>query len=114
MLPDRRTPLITAFSSYQITSIMEGVIQRGTARAIKSTIPNLAVAGKTGTTNDEKDAWFVGYTPDLLVGVSVGYDTPESMGEVQPAAISRRRSSPTSCAWRWRASRSCPSAYRAA
>ena len=80
MLPDRRTPLITAFSSYQITSIMEGVIQRGTARAIKSTIPNLAVAGKTGTTNDEKDAWFVGYTPDLLVGVSVGYDTPESMG----------------------------------
>jgi penicillin-binding protein 1A len=82
VLPDKRTQLISAFSSYQITSIMEGVIQHpgGTARGIKTIIPNLAVAGKTGTTNEEKDAWFVGYTPDLLVGVSVGYDRPESMG----------------------------------
>jgi penicillin-binding protein 1A len=80
VLPDNRTPLITAYSSYQITSIMQGVIQRGTAQGIKAIIPNLVVAGKTGTTNEEKDAWFVGYTPDLLVGVSVGYERPESMG----------------------------------
>jgi penicillin-binding protein 1A len=59
---------------------MQGVIQRGTAQGIKAIIPNLVVAGKTGTTNEEKDAWFVGYTPDLLVGVSVGYERPESMG----------------------------------
>jgi penicillin-binding protein 1A len=64
-----------------MTSIMEGVVQRGTATVIKKYIPNVSVAGKTGTTNEEKDAWFIGYTPDLVVGVFVGYDTPRPMGK---------------------------------
>ena len=79
-----------------MTSIMEGVVQRGTATIIKQILPNVPIAGKTGTTNDEKDAWFIGYTPDLVVGVFVGYDTPRPMGKGRPAARSRRRSSATS------------------
>ena len=62
-----------------MTSIIEGVIQRGTATSLKSL--DRPLAGKTGTTNEEKDAWFIGYTPDLVVGVFVGYDTPTPMGK---------------------------------
>ena len=62
-----------------MTSIMEGVIQRGTATSLKAL--NRPLAGKTGTSNEEKDAWFVGYTPDLVVGVFVGFDTPRPMGK---------------------------------
>jgi len=81
VLVDNRKQLITRATAYQMTSIMEGVVQRGTAATgIKPILPNVPIAGKTGTTNEEKDAWFVGYTPDLLVGVTVGYDTPEPMG----------------------------------
>ena len=81
VLVDNRPQVISNYTAYQITSIMEGVVQRGTAAsAIKPVLPNVPIAGKTGTTNEEKDAWFVGYTPDLLVGVTVGYDTPEPMG----------------------------------
>jgi penicillin-binding protein 1A len=58
--------------------MMEGVVQRGTGK--KLLIVGKPVAGKTGTSSDEKDAWFVGYTPDLAVGVYVGYDTPKPMG----------------------------------
>jgi penicillin-binding protein 1A len=65
-------------TAYQITSMMEGVVQRGTGTAAK--VLNRPVAGKTGTTNDYKDAWFVGFTPELAVGVYVGYDQPRSMG----------------------------------
>ena len=61
--------------------MMEGVIQRGTGTIIRQILPNVPMAGKTGTTNDEKDAWFVGYTPDLVVGVFIGYDSPRPMGK---------------------------------
>jgi penicillin-binding protein 1A len=57
---------------------MEGVIQRGTATTIREV--GKPIAGKTGTTNDEKDVWFVGFSPDLAVGVYLGYDTPKSLG----------------------------------
>ncbi len=67
--------------AYQITSMMEGVIKRGTAKKLKEL--NVPIAGKTGTTNDNKDAWFIGYTPDLVIGVYVGYDTPKSLGYKQ-------------------------------
>jgi penicillin-binding protein 1A len=80
-IPDDRRQVLDPHTAYQMTSIMEGVVQRGTATIIKSYIPNVPVAGKTGTTNDEKDAWFVGYTPDLAVGVFIGYDTPKPMGK---------------------------------
>ena len=67
--------------AYQITSMMEGVIQRGTAKSLKDL--NIPLAGKTGTTNDNKDAWFIGFSPDLVVGVYVGYDRPKSLGYKQ-------------------------------
>ncbi len=67
--------------AYQITSMMEGVIQRGTARSLKDL--KIPLAGKTGTTNNNKDAWFIGYSPDLVVGVFVGHDTPKNLGYKQ-------------------------------
>jgi len=80
-LIDDRRQIIDPHTAYQITSIMEGVVQRGTATIVKQIIPNVPIAGKTGTTNDEKDAWFIGYTPDLVVGVFLGYDTPRHLGK---------------------------------
>jgi penicillin-binding protein 1A len=79
--PDNRKQIIDPHTAYQITSMMEGVVLRGTGTVIRRILPNVPVAGKTGTTNDEKDAWFVGFTPDLVVGVFVGYDTPRPMGK---------------------------------
>ena len=67
--------------AYQITSMMEGVIERGTARSLKDL--KIPLAGKTGTTNDNKDAWFIGYSPDLVVGVFVGHDNPKTLGYKQ-------------------------------
>jgi penicillin-binding protein 1A len=58
---------------------MEGVVERGTGKKVQ--IVGKPVAGKTGTSNDEKDAWFIGFTPDLTVGVYIGYDTPKPMGK---------------------------------
>ena len=75
---DNREQVLDPMTAYQITSMLEGVVQRGTGTAAKSL--NRPVAGKTGTTNDYKDAWFVGFTPELAVGVYVGYDQPRSMG----------------------------------
>jgi len=65
-------------TSYQMIHIMEGVIERGTAMKLK--VLNRPIAGKTGTTNDEKDAWFIGFTPDLAVGVFIGFDNPAPLG----------------------------------
>lgn len=77
-LVDTREQVLDPMTAYQITSIMQGVIQRGTAAGRVKL--DRDVAGKTGTTNDEKDAWFVGFTPDLVTGVYIGYDTPRKMG----------------------------------
>ena len=78
VLEDDREQVLDPMTAYQMTSMMEGVVLRGTAPIVKEL--GVPVAGKTGTTNEEKDAWFVGYTPDLAVGVYVGYDTPKPMG----------------------------------
>lgn len=80
-VPDDRKQIIDPHTAYQITSIMEGVVQRGTATSLKKL--GMPLAGKTGTTNDEKDAWFIGFTPDLVVGVFIGYDIPRAMGKGQ-------------------------------
>ena len=61
--------------------MMEGVIERGTAKKLSKL--NVPIAGKTGTTNDNKDAWFIGYSPDLVIGIYVGYDKPKSLGYKQ-------------------------------
>jgi penicillin-binding protein 1A len=81
VIPDERRQVIDPHTAYQMTSILEGVVQRGTATIVKRMVPGVPLAGKTGTTNDSKDTWFVGYAPDLVVGVYVGYDTPKPMGK---------------------------------
>jgi len=65
--------------AYQMTSILEGVPKRGTAIRNLGDL-NYSIAGKTGTTNEERDAWFVGYTPEIVIGMYVGFDTPKPMG----------------------------------
>jgi penicillin-binding protein 1A len=76
---DVREQVMSPYTAYQITSMLEGVVQRGTGK--KMLALGKPVAGKTGTTNDERDAWFIGYTPDLTVGVYIGYDNPKPMGK---------------------------------
>jgi len=75
---DERDYVLDPMTAYQITSMMEGVVQRGTATRVRAL--ERPVAGKTGTPNDERDAWFVGFTPDLVAGVYIGYDQPRPMG----------------------------------
>ena len=67
--------------AFQITSMMEGVVQRGTAKNLRDL--KIPLAGKTGTTNNNKDAWFIGFSPDLVVGVYVGHDNPKNLGYKQ-------------------------------
>ncbi len=68
-------------TAYQMTSILEGVVQRGTGKKLKDL--NLQLAGKTGTTNNNTDTWFIGYTSNLVVGVFVGYDNPKKLGKYE-------------------------------
>ncbi|MCB1508046.1 MAG: penicillin-binding protein 1A [Hyphomicrobiaceae bacterium] len=77
---DEREQVLDPLTAYQVTSMLEGVVQRGTATRIRDRLDGWAIAGKTGTTNDYKDAWFIGFSPDLVVGVYVGFDNPRSMG----------------------------------
>ena len=81
LLIDKRKQIIDPHTAYQITSMLEGVVKRGTGVRVGRALPGIALAGKTGTTNDEKDAWFMGFSPDLVVGVFVGYDNPTPMGK---------------------------------
>ena len=71
-------------TSYQITSMLEGVIQRGTGKKLKRL--NLDIAGKTGTTNNNTDTWFIGYTSNLVIGVYIGFDDPKSLGKYETGA----------------------------
>ena len=94
-LVDRREQVIDPMTAYQITSMMEGVVQRGTATVVKDV--GKPIAGKTGTTNDEKDVWFIGFSPDIVCGVYMGYDKPRHIGPRRDRRrISPRRSSATS------------------
>jgi penicillin-binding protein 1A len=77
-IPDTRPQIADPRIMYQIVSMLEGVVQRGTGILIKDI--GRPVAGKTGTTNDSKDTWFIGFTPDILVGVYIGFDDPKPMG----------------------------------
>ena len=73
-----RERVMNAVTAYQLTSMMKGVVERGTAAgAVNLPVP---IAGKTGTTNDEKDAWFVGFSSNIVAGCYIGYDTPRPMG----------------------------------
>jgi penicillin-binding protein 1A len=77
-LVDRQEQVLDVLTAYQITSMMEGVVQGGTAIALRDV--GKPIAGKTGTSNEGKDLWFVGFSPDLVVGLYVGYDKPRSLG----------------------------------
>ena len=76
--------VFSAETAYQMTSMLEGVIQRGTGRGLKNL--NLDLAGKTGTTNNNTDAWFIGFTSKLVIGVYVGMDEPQSLGKYETGA----------------------------
>lgn len=77
-LPDERPLINDPVSTYQLTEMLRGVVQRGTAARLSAL--GLPLAGKTGTTNDVFDAWFVGFTPNLAVGVFTGFDNPRTLG----------------------------------
>jgi penicillin-binding protein 1A len=79
LIIDNREQVLDPMTAFQITSMMEGVVQRGTGTHAKRL--GRPVAGKTGTSNDYKDAWFIGFTPELAVGVYVGFDKPRNMGK---------------------------------
>jgi penicillin-binding protein 1A len=79
MPPDTREQVIDARIAYQMVSMLEGVCVRGTATRSKDI--GKIVAGKTGTTNDSMDTWFIGFTPDLVAGVYIGYDQPRTLGK---------------------------------
>ncbi|PIE09924.1 MAG: penicillin-binding protein [Rhodobacterales bacterium] len=77
-ISSNRERVMNAVTAYQLTSMMEGVVKRGTAaRTVNLPVP---IAGKTGTTNDAKDAWFVGFSSNISAGCYIGYDTPRSLG----------------------------------
>lgn len=75
---------IEPMTNYQLVSMLEGVVQRGTAARAK--VLNRVIAGKTGTSNDSNDVWFIGFTPDIAVGVFVGFDNPRSLGKKETGA----------------------------
>lgn len=77
-LIDRREQVLDSMTAYQITELLEGVVQAGTATVVKEV--GKPIAGKTGTTNEAKDAWFVGFSPDVAVAIYMGYDKPRSLG----------------------------------
>lgn len=77
-LIDRREQVLDSMTAYQITELLEGVVQAGTATVVREV--GKPIAGKTGTTNEAKDAWFVGFSPDVAVAIYMGYDKPRSLG----------------------------------
>ena len=77
-LTDSRATVVDPTTAYQVVSLLQGVVERGTGRRVAAL--GIPLAGKTGTTNESKDAWFVGFSPDLAVGVYVGFDRPISLG----------------------------------
>lgn len=83
-LADNREQIVDPLSAYQITSMLEGVAVRGTGAKLRSI--NKHLGGKTGTSNDTQDAWFVGFSPDLVVAVYVGFDNPRTLGRYDTGA----------------------------
>ena len=79
-IPDTREQIADPRAVYQVLSLLQGAVQRGTGVRIGRAL-DTPIGGKTGTTNDSKDTWFIGFTPDLVVGVFVGYDEPKPLGK---------------------------------
>lgn len=83
-LPDNREQIVDPLTAYQMVSILEGVAIRGTGARLRGL--NKHLAGKTGTSNNTQDAWFVGFSPDLVVAVYVGFDEPRTLGRIETGA----------------------------
>lgn len=84
VITDNRERVLDELTAYQMVSMMEGVAKRGTGARLASLKRNLA--GKTGTTNENKDAWFMGFSPDMVVGIYVGFDEPRTLGKIETGA----------------------------
>jgi penicillin-binding protein 1A len=84
LLADTREQIIDPRTAYQLVSIMEGVVQRGTGRSVAAV--GKPLAGKTGTSSEAKDTWFIGFSPDLTAGVFVGFDNPRTLGRLEQGA----------------------------
>ncbi|MGH6871208.1 MAG: penicillin-binding protein 1A [Rhizomicrobium sp.] len=84
LLPDTREQIIDPRTAYQIVSLLEGVVQYGTGVSVKAV--GKPIAGKTGTSNESKDVWFIGFSPDLACGVFVGFDNPRTLGRMEQGA----------------------------
>ncbi len=80
-IKDQNQQIISEETAYQITSILEGVVKRGTGKKLRTL--KVPVAGKTGTTNKNFDAWFIGFTSNLAIGVYIGYDEPKTLGKFE-------------------------------
>ncbi|MEZ5831420.1 MAG: penicillin-binding protein 1A [Dongiaceae bacterium] len=78
-IPDTRQQVLDPTTAYQMVSMLEGVVQRGTGTVVRAV--GKPLAGKTGTTNEGRDVWFMGFSPDLVAGVYLGFDQPRSLGE---------------------------------
>ena len=80
-IKDTYKQIFSPQTAYQVTSLLEGVIKRGTGKKLRDL--NLNLAGKTGTTNENTDTWFIGFTSNLVIGVYVGMDNPEPLGKFE-------------------------------
>ena len=80
-IEDNYEQVISPQTAYQVTSILQGVVERGTGKKLKKL--GLNIAGKTGTTNENTDAWFIGFTSNLVIGVYVGMDNPQPLGKFE-------------------------------
>ena len=86
LLPDTREQIIDPRTAYQIVSMLQGVVQRGTAAYSVGAQINKPLAGKTGTSQDAQSTWFIGFSPDLAAGVYVGFDNPRTLGPKEQGA----------------------------
>ena len=80
-IENKNERVISEETAYQMTSILKGAVQRGTAKKLRSL--KVPLAGKTGTTNDNYDAWFIGFSSNIVIGVYIGYDNPKSLGKFE-------------------------------
>ena len=83
-IDSKNKKIISEETAFQVSSILEGVVERGTGKKLKNL--NIRLAGKTGTTNNNFDAWFVGFNPKLAIGVYVGFDEPQTLGKYETGA----------------------------
>ena len=81
IIENKNDNIISAETAYQMTSILQGAVQRGTAKKLRSL--KVPLAGKTGTTNDNFDAWFIGFSSNLVIGVYIGFDNPKTLGKFE-------------------------------